>query len=153
MVKWIAISAGLYVVFAIAAATAAGDFTLVALPLGVIYGAVERIRRPPRWRLARALRSLRLALRERVPAIVESRTMEWSTGVATVYLVCSTDDEIVSLRSQLAELRAVIAQRANALGVPESYLAAMRLWPVARSAIEREGGWFGFDHNVAFPGD
>ena len=153
MLKWMAIIAVLYIAFAIAFVFAANDLTLISMPFGLALFAIEWVRRPPRWRLERAVRSLHEAFAARLPAIIESRTAEWSPGSPTVYLVCANDAEVAPLRSQLAELRISIAQAGARWHVSETYLATVRLWPVSRPAIDREGGWFGFDHNVPFPDD
>jgi hypothetical protein len=151
MLKWTLITAAVYIASAIALVFAAGDFTLIAIPFALVYAAFARVRQPPSWRLERAVRSLRRDFTGRVPAIIELRTAEWARGTPTVYLVCAADADVPTLRAQLEELRNAIEHAAMQRNVPDAYLARMRIWPASRPAIDREGGWFGFDHNVPFP--
>lgn len=140
-----------YLAVAILIFFAADNVVLIGAPLAIVYFAIEFIRRPPRWRLDRAVRSLRGSFAGRSPSIVETRTMEWDRGTSTVYLVCHTDAEEAALRASLRSIRTDIENAAARWRVSPAYLSRMRLWALSRQLIDRQGGWFGFDHNVPFP--
>jgi hypothetical protein len=150
VLQWIAAIVIGYVVLAAFLAFAIDNIILIAIPFFAVSVVLQYIRRPAIWRLTRAVRSLRHELAERVPAIIETRTMEWAGGTPTVYLVCRTDSDKGTLGAQLDDIRTRIVRAAADCGVPAEYLSAMRLWIVSRPAVDREGGWFGFDRNVPY---
>jgi len=75
----------------------------------------------------------------------------WTSDSLYATLVCATDAEVPPLDAQLTELRQRISTETIAEGVSVHLANAVRVRVVSRQAVDREGGWFGFHHNVAWP--
>ena len=150
MLRAIAILAGVYLVIGVVAFLN-GSATLIAVPLIPVFWLTERVKRPPSFRLRLALRRLQGDFAGRSPAIVDARVEPWTDDPLRVSLVCSTDAERPGLASQLTELQARISAAAIDVGVAPELARRVELRALSRQEIEREGGWWGFDHNKSWP--
>jgi hypothetical protein len=128
-----------------------GSATLVALPLIPVAFVVTRFTRPATYRLQRALKRLRHEFRSMSPPIIETRVEAGTSDGLYATLVCAREAEVSPLDAQLNDLRRRISVEAIAEGVPAHLADALRVRVVSRQAVDREGGWFGFHHNVAWP--
>jgi hypothetical protein len=150
LLRTIAILAGVYLVIALFAFMN-GSATPIAIPLIPVLWAVERVRRPPSFRLRMALRRLRGDFARCSPPIVEARVEPWTDDPLRVSLVCDTDAQCSALIPQLTELQARISAAAIDVGVTPELARRIELRALSRQEIEREGGWWGFDHNRSWP--
>jgi hypothetical protein len=150
LLRAIAILAGVYLVIGVVAFLN-GSATLIAVPLIPVFWLTERVKRPPSFRLRLALRRLQGDFAGRSPAIVDARVEPWTDDPLRVSLVCSTDAERPGLASQLTELQARISAAAIDVGVAPELARRVELRALSRQEIEREGGWWGFDHNKSWP--
>ena len=146
----IAIVAGVYFVIALLGFMN-GSATLIAVPLIPVLWLAERIKRPPSFRLRMALRRLEGDFVRRSPPILEARVEPWTEDLLRVSLVCGTDSQRPALLSQLTELHARICATAIDVGVAPELARRIELRALSRQEIEREGGWWGFDHNRSWP--
>jgi len=144
------VAVGIYLVVAIISFMS-GNATLVAVALIPVAFVVTRITRPPTYRLQRALKRLRHEFRSMSPAIIETRIEAGKSDALYATLVCAREAEVSPLDAQLNELRRRISVEAIAKGVPAHLADALRVRVVSRQAVDREGGWFGFHRNVAWP--
>jgi len=85
------------------------------------------------------------------PPVIETRVEAWTSDALYATLVCATDAEVSPLDAQLTELRQRLRVESIAQGIPVHLADTLRLRVVSRQAVDREGGWFGFHHNVAWP--
>lgn len=146
----IAIAVGLYVVAAVVAFVN-GNAMWIAMPLIPVHWAIERIRRPPSYRMRMALHRLSSDFTRRSPAIIETRVEPWTDDPLRVSLVCATDAERPALAAQLSDLQLRIASAAIDMGVSPELSSRVEVRAISRQEIDREGGWWGFDHNVSWP--
>jgi len=152
LLKVIALVIAIYLVIAVISFFS-GSATLLAFPLIPVFWAIERVRRPPSFRLRMGLRDLKSEFGRRSPAIIDARVDPWTSDPLRVSLVCRLDAERSALATQLSDLRARIAIAAIERGVSPELSRRIEVQAVSREEIDREGGWWGFDHNVPWRAD
>ena len=128
-----------------------GNATLVVLPVIPVMFVHSRITRPPWYRLQLALKRLRHDFRRSSPPIVQARVEGANADALFVSLVCAKDAQVSALSDQLPTLKQRISAEAVKQGVVIGLVNTLRIRVVSREAVDREGGWMAFDHNVSWP--
>ena len=97
----------------------------------------------------RGVAALRGGWRTRRPAVVEARVVDFGRAPAvTVYVVCAGEAERPALEDQVGELTAELRAELRRRGAADAVVDGVRLRATSREAVAREGGWWGYVHNV-----
>ncbi len=129
-----------------AAIILSGPFVVLLLPALMPYEGVRRVLGAPDIRFQRLLRRFASNQPSRQPFIVETRVFPGlSPNGLDGYVVCESDRDLLTLSERLPELFAAIAQ---AISSTRPLGRAVSLVAVSHEAVARQGGWFGYRHNV-----
>ena len=120
----------------------------LSAPFLPFYALARRVRRPPEWRVERALKALRPQFQSAQPPIIKSHVIDdWVTPTrVTVFLVCAHERDRPILESQLDRLMAAIRTELKQQEAPEVIAHGLQLQTVSKESIDRAGSFHNYFH-------
>jgi hypothetical protein len=123
-------------------------FVAVSAPFLPLYALARQFRRPPDWRVERALKALRASFRSGIPPIVKTYVLaDWVVPTKiTIYLVCAEERDRPVLDSQLDRLAAAVRNELTRQAAPEAIAHQLQLQTASKEYIDRADGFYNYIH-------